>query len=379
MEMRKRHRVAACLLLAAAIPGVAQKAAPKKAAPKKEAAAVAPPDAPTEQLIWPLPPDPPRVRWVAQYADLAKIKKPNQRKPSLVEKLSGTKTPDERMELLKPYGITTDQHGRIYAADTELKRIFVLDVAGKNVALRQGNSRIPLQRPVGVAVDNEDRLFVSDADLHSVIAFSPSGDPIAHFGTAELGRPGGIALDRAHNRLYVADAGKSRVAIFDTKTFKSVNFFGTPSKAGMKENGTFLGPTNIALDRKGLVYVADTLNCRVQIFDPDGKFVRTFGTQGDRPGEFIRPKGIAVDSEGHVYVADSEFNNFQILTAEGRPLLAVGSLGTAPGQFGLLAGLYINAENQIFTTEMFHGRIQVFQYISQPEPVQQRQGGDAPH
>jgi DNA-binding beta-propeller fold protein YncE len=381
MQMRKLHWVAAGILLIAAFPGAAQKASKKKDASKKDAqqSSTTPPDAPPEQLIWPLPPDPPRVRWVAQYNDLAKVKKSSVKKSSLMDKLSGTKTADERMELLKPYGITTDLHGRIYAADTELKRVFILDPVGRTVAQRTGNSRMPLQLPVGVAVDNEDRLFVSDADLHSVIAFNPNGDPIAHFGVTELGRPGGIALDRARNRLYVADAKLNRIAVFDAKTFKWVSFIGGPSKPGMKENGTFVGPTNVAVDKKGILYVADTLNCRVEIFDPEGKFVRAFGTQGDRPGEFIRPKGIAVDTEGHVYVADSEFNNFQILTPEGQPLLAVGSLGTAAGQFALVAGMYINAENQIFTTEMFHGRIQVFQYISQAGPVQQKQGGDAPH
>jgi DNA-binding beta-propeller fold protein YncE len=121
-----------------------------------------------------------------------------------------------------------------------------------------------------------------------------------------------------------------------------------------------------------MVYVADTLNYRIQILDAGGKFVRAFGTQGDRPGEFIRPKGIAVDSEGHVYVADAEFNNFQILTPEGTPLMALGNLGTDPGQFALIAGLYIDEHDRIYTTEMFHGRIQVFQYISQPGSAQEK-------
>jgi DNA-binding beta-propeller fold protein YncE len=73
-----------------------------------------------------------------------------------------------------------------------------------------------------------------------------------------------------------------------------------------------------------------------------------------------------VDSEGHVYVADAEFNNFQILTADGQSLLAVGVLGTDPGQFALIAGLHIDSKDQVYASEMYKGRIQVFQYISQP-------------
>jgi hypothetical protein len=67
-----------------------------------------------------------------------------------------------------------------------------------------------------------------------------------------------------------------------------------------------------------------------------------------------------------VYVADAEFNNFQILMPDGQPLLAVGVIGTDPGQFALIAGLYVDEKDQIYTSEMFRGRVQVFQYISQP-------------
>jgi DNA-binding beta-propeller fold protein YncE len=340
----------------------ADKTAGKKSLPREAQTAPGPPD-----LIWPLPPDPPRVRWVAEYTDLAKVKKPVVRKSGWLDKVTGTKTADEKQELRKPYGVTTDRRGRIYTADTELKVVFVIDPKARSVERREGSSRVPLAMPVGVAVDSEDRLFVSDAALHSVICFSPSGTPIAHFGATALGRPGGIAIDRQRERLYVADAKASRIAVFDIGSFKLLAYFGAPSKIGKRDNGTFLTPTNVAVDRQGNVYVADTGNYRVQILDPAGKFLRSFGAQGDSPGEFIRPKGIAVDSEGHVYVADAEFNNFQILTPEGQPLLAVGALGSEPGQFALVAGLYIDSDDQIYTTEMFRGRVQVFHYISQPD------------
>jgi DNA-binding beta-propeller fold protein YncE len=350
------------LIYSVALSGADKPTAGKKSPPPETQPA-------TSSLIWPLPPDPPRIRWLAQYMDMAKVKQPIARKSSWLEKVTGTKTLDEKLELRKPYGVTTDKRGRIFVADTELKTVFVIDAKAKAVERREGNSRAPLAMPAGVAVDSQDRLFVSDAVLHSVICFSPSGSPIAYFGTSALGRPGGMAIDRQRNRLYVADAKDSRIAVFDTASLKFVGYFGGPSKPGHPTDGTFLSPTNAAVDRRGNLYVADTGNYRVQIFDPSGKFIGKFGTQGDAPGEFIRPKGIAVDSEGHVYVADAEFNNFQILTPEGKPLLAVGALGSDPGQFALVAGLYIDSEDQIYTTEMFRGRVQVFQYISQPGPV----------
>jgi DNA-binding beta-propeller fold protein YncE len=297
---------------------------------------------------------------------MAKIRDQAAKKSGWLDKVTGTKTPDEKFELVKPYGITTDKRGRIYVADTELKFVFVIDPVNKTVEKREGTTRAPLSLPVGVAIDSEQRLFVSDAELHWIVCFNENGKPLASFGAGQLQRPGGIAIDRDHNRLYVADAKAARIAVFDSSSFQFLNYIGGPGKPPQRENGKLFGPTNVAVDRQGNIYVADTMNFRIQVFDLSGKFIRAFGAQGDRPGEFIRPKGIAVDSEGHVYVADAEFNNFQILMPDGQPLLSVGVLGTDPGQFGLIAGLHIDEKDQIYTSEMFYGRLQVFQYISQP-------------
>jgi len=359
---RSLRWVAGAAILSTSLSGIQTKAIDKKEGSKPVRAAQQ-----SLELIWPLPPDPPRVRWVAEYTDIARMKNPAAKKNGWLNTFTGTKAPDEKkMELRKPYGIATDSRGRIYTADTELRVVFVIDPAAKVMGRRQGSSRAPMGLPVGVATDAEDRLFVSDAQLHAITCFDPAGKLIARFGAASLGRPGGIAIDRQRNRLYAADAKENRIAVFDINTFEFLSSFGTPSKSRKPEKGTFSGPTNVALDRNGNLYVADTLNCRVQVLSPEGKALREFGTPGNRPGNFLRPKGIAVDSEGHVYVADAEFNNFQIFSPEGQSLLAVGMLGTAPGEFGLIAGLHIDSENRIYTSEMYTGRIQVFQYIAQP-------------
>jgi DNA-binding beta-propeller fold protein YncE len=365
----KKYRMSR-LVAAFALLNVSFSALHAQAAGKKVLTEAAPASSESSELFWPLPPDPPRIRWIAGYTDMTKVKNPSAKKRGWLEKITGTKTPRERQELRKPYGVTTDSRGRIYAADTELKVVFVIDPEARTVERREGSSRAPMGMPVGVAVDSEDRLFVSDAQFHSITCFDSTGELVARFGTDLLGRPGGIAIDAKRHRLYVADAKESRIAVFETRAFRFVSYFGAPSKRGKPEKGTFAGPTNIAIDRQGNLYIADTFNCRVQILNPDGKFLNAFGKQGDRPGEFIRPKGIAVDSEGHVYVADAEFNNFQVLSRNGQPLLAVGVLGTAPGEFGLIAGLYIDSEDRIYTTEMYIGRIQVFQYIHQPASVE---------
>ena len=181
-----------------------------------------------------------------------------------------------------------------------------------------------------------------------------------------------MAVDARRGRLYVADVQLNQVLVFDTRSFQMQKTIGKAGNAATGEPGSFSGPTNLALDSKGRLYVTDTWNCRVQVFDPDGKFVLTFGAQGTQPGKFARPKGIAIDREDHVYVADAEFNNFQVFTSEGKPLLFVGSIGLEPGQFLLPAGMAIDRENRIYVTEqrMSGGRLQIFQYL--PERADNR-------
>ena len=143
---------------------------------------------------------------------------------------------------------------------------------------------------------------------------------------------------------------------------------GTPGKNHtLVDPGQFAVPTNVALDSDGNLYVSDTYNNRIEIFDADGNFIRQFGKAGDRPGTFMRPKGIAVDVDGHVWVADAVQDRVQCFTPEGDLLIWMGGHGTLPGQFRTLAGLYIDKNNRIFTSEQFPGRVQMFRYFTDDE------------
>lgn len=353
------------LLLALAVPS---RPADKAKKPPQTAAAV------TQELVWPLPPAPPRVRWLGQITDLNEVRGKTKKKPSWMDRIAGVKPPDEPdMRLLRPYGIAVDSRGRIYVADSFQRSVFVLNPAQQRVERRASSARVSLAVPIGVALDDKDRLFVSDSFNHSITCFDPEGKVLAQFGRDELERPGGIAVDHQRHRLYVADAKAHRIAIFNTETFALERYLGGPNTSDTPGPGQFSAPTNVAVDPQGNLYVTDTWNHRVQIFDRRGRFLRAFGSHGTRPGNFVRPKGIAVDSEGHIYVVDSEFNNFQIFSPEGQPLLAVGSLGSEPGQFILITGIFIDSQDRIYTTEQEGGRVQIFQYLRQPSSVAQKE------
>ncbi len=322
------------------------------------------PQAPVD-LAWPGPPAQARVRFVGAISAgedvTGKVKK------SFVERLAGTSPLRDQLRLLKPYGVAVDPAGRIYVADPGQRAVLIFDRDARSVASWKGNAQFPLSLPIGLAFDKDGRLFVSDSFGGQVIVFDPKGKPIAGFGKGIFKRPGGMAVDAQRGRLYVADPKLNQVLAFDTQTYKLLKTLGGKAGTGSGEPGRFSGVTNVALDSTGRLYVTDTFNCRVQIFEPDGRFLSTFGRQGTQPGNFVRPKGIALDSEGHVYVADAAFNNFQVLTPQGKPLMFVGSGGDQPGQFLLPTGMFIDRNDRIYVIEqrVNGGRLQIFQYLAE--------------
>jgi len=85
----------------------------------------------------------------------------------------------------------------------------------------------------------------------------------------------------------------------------------------------------MGVDDAGSIYILDSGNQRIQVFGPDGRYVRTIGRKGQGPGEFSGPNSIDVDDEGHLYVLDNRQKRIQVFTTSGEALksIRVGNLG----------------------------------------------------
>jgi len=84
------------------------------------------------------------------------------------------------------------------------------------------------------------------------------------------------------------------------------------------ENVAFFMPSTIAVDGAGNLYVLDTGNHRIQKFGPGGKFLASFGRQGQGPGEFYYPAWLAIDAQGFLYISDPNNQRVQVLTPDGK-------------------------------------------------------------
>ncbi len=126
------------------------------------------------------------------------------------------------------------------------------------------------------------------------------------------------------------------------------------------------------MDADGNLYVCDTLNNRIEIFDADGKFISTFGKAGDGPGYFSRPKGIAIDNDNHIWVADGVQDRVQVYNQDAQLLISFGGHGLLPGQFQGIVNIATDKNNRVFTSEIYPGRVQQFRYVTDAEAEQAR-------
>jgi DNA-binding beta-propeller fold protein YncE len=318
-----------------------------------------PPEIAAVDLVWPPPPDIPRVKYLFSLSSEEDVSGPKKR--SLKDALLGIDRDRYNARLVKPYGVCTDSRGRVLVADTGSKRIFVFDRANEVLDFIGDSGMGRLALPIDVAVDTEDNVFVSDAAAASVNVYGPDGT--FRYALAMKGffaNPAGVAFDEARQRVLVVDSKAHQVRVLSPRGEEIATFGGRGA-----EEGRFNFPTNVAVGHDGYVYVVDTGNHRIQVFDEDYEYYDDFGTLGVRPGQFRRPKGIALDSENHIYVLDSDFNNFQIFDQEYQILMPVGRYGREPGSFWLPAGMHIDDQDRIYVVDSINRRVQVFQYLRQ--------------
>jgi len=119
-------------------------------------------------------------------------------------------------------------------------------------------------------------------------------------------------------------------------------------------------PEGVCVLRDGRIVVGDTHYHRVVVFAPDGRTFKTFGKEGQAPGEFIYPVAVAKDDRDNLYIAEYGSNDrVQKFTSDGRFLLAFGGFGTHPGEFQRPSGL-VWRDGKIYAADAFNNRIQVF-------------------
>jgi len=315
--------------------------------------------------IWPPPPEIPRFRYVGALTgekNLTEIEGSKSFGTTLADffkALVGISSENPNpLVLQRPQAGMTDPRGRILVTDVSRHSIVVFDVPnGKISEWQQATPNIDFDTPIAIILGPGNTYYVSDSELKVVVQLDETGKPIKLIGEGLLMRPTGLARDPFDNRLFVADTQDHNIKVFNDKG----EFVDVIGKRGTQQ-GEFNGPTHLWFDR-GKLYVTDTFNTRVQILAENGDFIRQFGKRGTFVGNFVRPKGITTDSDGNIYVIESLHDHLLVYNANGEYLLPIGGTGSGIGEFYLPAGVWSDNNDRIYIADMFNGRIVILQYL----------------
>ena len=277
---------------------------------------------------------------------------------------SGDGGPATKAQLRVPAGLTFDADGNLYIADRDNHRVRKVDkkgiittVAGNGTAGFSGDggpaTQASLNLPSGVVVDKKGNLYIADRSNDRVRMVNTKGiiQTIAGNGNegyhgdnmpalkATLDKPFGLALDKDNN-LYIADRGNNRIRKVDRSGMIST-VAGDGGYYFIGDNGpayraSIAGPTDVAVDGKGNIYIADRNNNRIRVVNKLGMIRTLMGTgQQDYNGdsELARetnlhlPFGVALDKNGDLLVIDRSHYRIRKLILKGNRVTTVAGNG----------------------------------------------------
>ena len=221
-----------------------------------------------------------------------------------------------------------------------------------------------LQKPRVAAFDADDHLYLADL-TDRIQVFDRDGNFLRGWRTPDLNvdGPSGLTVDRL-GRVLVADTHFYRVLVYSPE---GELLFQIGDGVQGTTPGRFGYPTDVVIDRSGNFYVAEYgENDRIQVFSPEGEWLRQWGGHGYAPGEFLRPRALAIDEEDRIYVADSCNHRIQVFDTDGHLLSAWGSRGDAPGQMSYPYDVALGPGGTLYVCEYGNQRVQKFDRMGRP-------------
>lgn len=251
----------------------------------------------------------------------------------------------------------------IYVTDTNNKQVQVFDSSGTQVFQfgKQGTGDGQFQFPYGITGDKKGNVYVADLYNGKISIFDSKGKFIKNFvddtNKADfLKSPGGLRI--YNNELYVTDIQSSRVIKYDLKTGKKL----LEITAASAKDDTLSAPNAVTIDSDKNIYVSDSGNQRIVVYDKTGKFIRIINgsTDGKGSSKFVNPRGVGVEPNGTLLMVDNMTHYVYGYDQKGKQVFQLGGMGSDKDQFYLPNGLFVDDKGEVFITDTVNQRIAVY-------------------
>ena len=219
--------------------------------------------------------------------------------------------------------------------------------------------QLDADQPSDLAVGPDGRYYLVDGVNHRILVLNSSGKVTATFGTfgtgpGQLNAPMGI--DIMGREVFVADTGNHRIQIFDL-TGRHIRQFKVPSGPGEKPSD----PVDVlASGLKDHIYVSDNDNHKIKVFDAKGRYRKSWGGFGEEAGEFRYPAMLAVNSSNEVLVVDVLNTRVQKFDPFGNHMTEIGGWGVTAGKLMRPKGVALDSRDRVYVSDSYLGVVQVF-------------------
>jgi DNA-binding beta-propeller fold protein YncE len=224
-----------------------------------------------------------------------------------------------------------------------------------------------LNYPVSVIVQEESGLvLISDWANNRLVITDQNGKTQKIIPGLE--GPVGMVYDSPTNRLYLTEQKANRIRILDGSTFAPIS--------ELKIQGITLNePRGLWMDNGRNIYLVDTMNSRIVIFDQEGNLIRTIGKEGMGDDEFYYPRGISVDSQGRIWMTDTLHHTVKVFDSVGNYLFRIGKGGSGPDDLDRPRYVIVKDETVIIS-DYRNNRLKIHNTQGELIGIVDRIGGD---
>ncbi len=279
---------------------------------------------------------------------------------ALVAKDRGTLVGPEGNPFNMPTDVAVGAGGRVYVLDGVNHRVVAYDAEGQFQFQFGTRGSAPGQflYPLGIATDPNGNVYVADSGNRRFQVFTADGKPLdaVPLPTTASGPPpdpADVAVDPARKRLYIADNDNHCIHVYNLADHRFEPTWGSPGQ----DQRQFRFPFLIDVSAQGYLLAVEPINTRVQVLNPDGKFVGFIGGWGLDPGQLFRPKGVALWRD-RVFVTDSYLGSIQIFDLSGRFFGTLADAAGAPLNFTTPTGIAVDpTRNRLYVVELKAHRV----------------------